>query len=198
MTCNCSSSGVIIIRLWDIGLSIHEVTSVIAAIIPACSLSHPVTAPCFCLHPDPKQPFFRRDAKNEDIRNGLETILIRHSTTHVIVPCLVTVPDLNVTLYAVCVHHRFLILLNIQLKLSSDVWIDNLIVFFFFYVSSQYPSSLDNSQMKWDNKRGWSIPRQLIDSAPMIIGVLCLATLEGEDFQSANYLIHTTGKLCLC
>ncbi|TMS17034.1 Vascular endothelial growth factor receptor 3 [Larimichthys crocea] len=106
---------------------------------------------------DPKQPFFRRDAKNEDIRNGLETILIRHSTTHVIVPCLVTVPDLNVTLYA-------------------------------------YPSSLDNSQMKWDNKRGWSIPRQLIDSAPMIIGVLCLATLEGEDFQSANYLIHTTGS----
>uniref|UniRef100_A0A7N6BFW0 Vascular endothelial growth factor receptor 3 n=1 Tax=Anabas testudineus TaxID=64144 RepID=A0A7N6BFW0_ANATE len=36
------------------------------------------------------------------------TILITRFSTHVIVPCLVTVPDLNVTLQAVCAHCRFL------------------------------------------------------------------------------------------
>lgn len=62
------------------------------------------------------------------------------------------------------------------------------------YVSSQYPTSLDNSRMTWDNKRGWSIPRQSIDSVPMLIGFSCIATLGGKEYQSADYLIHTTGK----
>uniref|UniRef100_A0A8D3CTN6 Vascular endothelial growth factor receptor 3 n=1 Tax=Scophthalmus maximus TaxID=52904 RepID=A0A8D3CTN6_SCOMX len=68
--------------------------------------------------------------------NDLETIFITHFSMHITVPCLVTVPDLNVTLYAVCLHHRF----------------------------------LSRSGMTWDNKRGWSIPRQIIDSVPMLIG----------------------------
>uniref|UniRef100_A0AAQ5YHH2 Vascular endothelial growth factor receptor 3 n=1 Tax=Amphiprion ocellaris TaxID=80972 RepID=A0AAQ5YHH2_AMPOC len=76
-----------------------------------------------------------------------------------VVPCLVTVPDLNVTLHAV-----------------------------------RYPTPLERNGMTWDNKRGWSIPRQIIDSVPMLIGVSCLAMLGGKEYQSANYLIHTTGS----
>ncbi|XP_074530633.1 vascular endothelial growth factor receptor 3 isoform X2 [Halichoeres trimaculatus] len=106
---------------------------------------------------DPEQPFLRRDSYGEASGNNLETILISRLSTHVIVPCLVTVPDLNVTLHA-------------------------------------YPAPLEKSGMTWDNKRGWSIPRQTIDSVPMLIGFLCVATLGGKEFQSTNYLIHPTGS----
>ncbi|XP_035859647.1 vascular endothelial growth factor receptor 3 isoform X3 [Sander lucioperca] len=78
-------------------------------------------------------------------------------STHVIVPCLVTVPDLNVTLHT-------------------------------------YPTPLETSQMTWDNKRGWSIPRQIVDSVSMLIGIVCVATLGGKQYQSPNYLIHATGS----
>uniref|UniRef100_A0AAQ5XW22 Vascular endothelial growth factor receptor 3 n=1 Tax=Amphiprion ocellaris TaxID=80972 RepID=A0AAQ5XW22_AMPOC len=64
----------------------------------------------------------------------------------------------------------------------------------YFCVSSQYPTPLERNGMTWDNKRGWSIPRQIIDSVPMLIGVSCLAMLGGKEYQSANYLIHTTGS----
>nr|XP_057919188.1 vascular endothelial growth factor receptor 3 isoform X2 [Doryrhamphus excisus] len=100
---------------------------------------------------DPEEPFLRRNG------NNLETIFITRYSTHVIVPCLVTVPDLNVTLYA-------------------------------------YPKPLEKNGLKWDNKRGWSIPRHIIDSDPMLIGLSCVASIEGKEYQSANYLIHTTGS----
>ncbi|XP_022607431.1 vascular endothelial growth factor receptor 3 [Seriola dumerili] len=106
---------------------------------------------------DPEHPFLRRGSYSEGNGNDLETILITRFSTHITVPCLVTVPDLNVTLHA-------------------------------------YPSPLEQSGMTWDNKRGWSIPRQIIDSASMLIGVLCVATLGGKEYQSANYLLHTTGS----
>uniref|UniRef100_A0A672YZY4 Vascular endothelial growth factor receptor 3 n=1 Tax=Sphaeramia orbicularis TaxID=375764 RepID=A0A672YZY4_9TELE len=86
--------------------------------------------------------------------NDVETLFITRFSTHFIVPCLVTVPDLNVTLSAVY---------------------------------------LDGSRMTWDNKRGWSIPRQIIDSVPMLM-LWCTARLEGKDYQSTSYLIHTTGS----
>ncbi|XP_044060950.1 vascular endothelial growth factor receptor 3 [Siniperca chuatsi] len=105
---------------------------------------------------DPEQPFLRRGSYSEGNKNDLETILITRSFTHVIVPCLVTVPDLNVTLHA-------------------------------------YPSPLEKSWMTWDNKRGWSIPRQIIDIVPLI-GVSCVATLGGKEYKSADYLIHVTGS----
>lgn len=60
-------------------------------------------------------------------------------------------------------------------------------------MSSQYGDVLKESGMTWDNKRGWSIPRHVIDSMPALIGFMCVATLGGKEFQSANYLIHTTG-----
>uniref|UniRef100_A0A672YZK7 Vascular endothelial growth factor receptor 3 n=1 Tax=Sphaeramia orbicularis TaxID=375764 RepID=A0A672YZK7_9TELE len=85
---------------------------------------------------------------------GESTLFITRFSTHFIVPCLVTVPDLNVTLSAVY---------------------------------------LDGSRMTWDNKRGWSIPRQIIDSVPMLM-LWCTARLEGKDYQSTSYLIHTTGS----
>uniref|UniRef100_A0AAQ5XVF3 Vascular endothelial growth factor receptor 3 n=1 Tax=Amphiprion ocellaris TaxID=80972 RepID=A0AAQ5XVF3_AMPOC len=45
---------------------------------------------------DPEHPFLRRDGDSD-----LETILITRFSMQVVVPCLVTVPDLNVTLHAV-------------------------------------------------------------------------------------------------
>ncbi|XP_068596156.1 vascular endothelial growth factor receptor 3 [Brachionichthys hirsutus] len=99
---------------------------------------------------DPDQPFLGKG-------NDLETILITRYSTNVIVPCLVTVPDLNVTLQA-------------------------------------YPLPLETNGLAWDNKHGWSIPRQIIDNATMLIGVSCFATLGGKEYQSANYLIHATGS----
>uniref|UniRef100_A0A8C3A4C5 Vascular endothelial growth factor receptor 3 n=1 Tax=Cyclopterus lumpus TaxID=8103 RepID=A0A8C3A4C5_CYCLU len=91
--------------------------------------------------------FVRGDYSPE---NDLGTILITRFTTHVIVPCLVTVPDLNVTLHAVCTLHRL--------------------------HSQAVP------------------PIEIVDSVPMIISLLCVATLGGKEYQSTNYLIHMTGS----
>uniref|UniRef100_A0A672YZ87 Vascular endothelial growth factor receptor 3 n=1 Tax=Sphaeramia orbicularis TaxID=375764 RepID=A0A672YZ87_9TELE len=98
---------------------------------------------------------FIRDNYGGGNANDVETLFITRFSTHFIVPCLVTVPDLNVTL-----------------SFSTD---------------------LDGSRMTWDNKRGWSIPRQIIDSVPMLM-LWCTARLEGKDYQSTSYLIHTTGS----
>ncbi|XP_054452941.1 vascular endothelial growth factor receptor 3 [Anoplopoma fimbria] len=104
---------------------------------------------------DPEKPFLRRHSYNPEY--DMWTILITRFTTHVIVPCLVTVPDLNVTLHT-------------------------------------FPTNLDTSRMTWDNKRGWSIPKQIVDSVPIILGLVCVTTLGGKDYQSTNYLIHMTGS----
>ncbi|XP_039976733.1 vascular endothelial growth factor receptor 3 isoform X2 [Xiphias gladius] len=103
---------------------------------------------------DPERPFLRRGSYSE---GNLETILITRFSTHITVPCLVTVPDLNVTLHTLL-------------------------------------TPLEKSGMKWDNKQGWSIPRQIIDSVPVLTILSCVATLGGKEYQSANYLIHTTGS----
>uniref|UniRef100_A0A8C9Z8V6 Vascular endothelial growth factor receptor 3 n=1 Tax=Sander lucioperca TaxID=283035 RepID=A0A8C9Z8V6_SANLU len=91
---------------------------------------------------DPEQPFLRRGSYSAE--NDLETILMTRFSTHVIVPCLVTVPDLNVTLHT-------------------------------------YPTPLETSQMTWDNKRGWSIPRQIVDSVSMLIGIVYDVKLFPEE-----------------
>lgn len=150
-------------------------------------IDHPLTAHRSFLHPDPEQPFLQRGSSTEDHRNHVETILITRSSTHVIVPCVVTVPDLNVTLHGVSAPLRPLIHLFHQLKVSSAESL-------FVCVSSQYPTPLDTSRMTWDNKRGWSIPRRIIDSVQILIWVSCVATLEGKEYKSASYMFHTTGK----
>lgn len=48
--------------------------------------------------------------------------------------------------------------------------------------------------MTWDNKRGWSIPRDVIESVPIVLWVMCVTVLQGKQFQSLGYLIHATGK----
>ncbi|XP_061691509.1 vascular endothelial growth factor receptor 3 [Syngnathoides biaculeatus] len=103
---------------------------------------------------DLEQPFLRRDEGND---NNLKTIFITRYSTDIIVPCLVTVPDLNVTL-------------------------------------NPYPNPLDKKGLTWDNKRGWSIPRDIIDAEPTLIGFSCMAVLGGKEYHSANYLIHTAGS----
>uniref|UniRef100_A0A4W5PDN9 Ig-like domain-containing protein n=1 Tax=Hucho hucho TaxID=62062 RepID=A0A4W5PDN9_9TELE len=107
---------------------------------------------------DLEQPFLRRNRGSID---DLETIFITGSSTHITVPCLVTVPDLNVTLY---------------------MW-------------ETIP--LEDEGMVWDSKRGWSIPRQTLDSRPFLIGFYCQATLQGRDYRSTLYLVHSTGKYAL-
>ncbi|MEQ2196257.1 hypothetical protein XENOCAPTIV_010523, partial [Xenoophorus captivus] len=57
---------------------------------------------------DPLQPFLMRGESSDN----LETIFITRFATHVIVPCLVTIPDLNVTLHSVCSY----------LLTSGDQW----------------------------------------------------------------------------
>lgn len=59
------------------------------------------------LHPDPEQPFLSRRESGQAKGNVLETIFMTRSSSHLIVPCLVTVPDLNVTLHAVCSRRRW-------------------------------------------------------------------------------------------
>uniref|UniRef100_A0A665UUX5 Vascular endothelial growth factor receptor 3 n=1 Tax=Echeneis naucrates TaxID=173247 RepID=A0A665UUX5_ECHNA len=104
---------------------------------------------------DEEHPFLRRRSKSKGNEHGLETILVTRSSTHITVPCLVTVPDLNVTLH---------------------------------FTASQF------NGITWDNKQGWSIPRPIIDSATMLIGFHCAATLGGKDYRSTNYLIHNAGS----
>uniref|UniRef100_A0A8C7XBP3 Vascular endothelial growth factor receptor 3 n=1 Tax=Oryzias sinensis TaxID=183150 RepID=A0A8C7XBP3_9TELE len=53
---------------------------------------------------DPAQPFLIRDSSASSSVNNMETIFIKRHSSHVVVPCLVTVPDLNVTLSSVCTH----------------------------------------------------------------------------------------------
>ncbi|XP_072294039.1 vascular endothelial growth factor receptor 3 isoform X2 [Eucyclogobius newberryi] len=100
---------------------------------------------------DPEQPFLMRAGQN----SNLETLLITRHSSHVTVPCLVTVPDLNVTLHT-------------------------------------YPTPLEKADMKWNNKLGWTVPRHVVDN-PIVLGVVCEATLNGKEYQVA-FLIHNTGS----
>uniref|UniRef100_A0A7N8YBL4 Vascular endothelial growth factor receptor 3 n=1 Tax=Mastacembelus armatus TaxID=205130 RepID=A0A7N8YBL4_9TELE len=57
---------------------------------------------------------------------------------------------------------------------------------------TEYPMNPIEARMTWDNKRGWTIPRQIVDSQ-MVFGLFCVATLGGKQYRSATYLIHPTG-----
>ncbi|XP_012989053.3 vascular endothelial growth factor receptor 3 isoform X2 [Esox lucius] len=106
---------------------------------------------------DLHQPFLRRNRGNND---DLETIFIAGSSSHITVPCLVTVPDLNVTLY---------------------LW-------------DTMPMPLEDRGTVWDNKQGWSIPRQTLESRPFLIGFFCQTTLQELEYRSPLYLVHSTGS----
>lgn len=82
----------------------HTITQTSAAIPPDSVRSITHQLPLYFLHPDPDQPFLNRGDSGPSNRNNLETILMMRSSTHLTVPCLVTVPDLNVTLHTVWSH----------------------------------------------------------------------------------------------
>lgn len=90
-----------------------------AAITPAGVRIVCLLLPLLFLPPDPEHPFLGRDNSGEGNGNKLDTILITRTSTHVLVPCLVTVPDLNVTLHAVCVASLVSLPLLLKVKLSS-------------------------------------------------------------------------------
>uniref|UniRef100_A0A6Q2Y100 Vascular endothelial growth factor receptor 3 n=1 Tax=Esox lucius TaxID=8010 RepID=A0A6Q2Y100_ESOLU len=98
--------------------------------------------------------------ENRGNNDDLETIFIAGSSSHITVPCLVTVPDLNVTLY---------------------LW-------------DTMPMPLEDRGTVWDNKQGWSIPRQTLESRPFLIGFFCQTTLQELEYRSPLYLVHSTGS----
>ncbi|XP_031601091.1 vascular endothelial growth factor receptor 3 isoform X1 [Oreochromis aureus] len=100
---------------------------------------------------DPEQPFLNS--------GSMQTIFIKSHSTDVIVPCLVTVPDLNVTLQTM--------------------------------LYNSWP--LEKGRLRWDNKRGWSIPKNIIDKEPLMM-LFCAATLGGKPYSSDSYVFHTTGS----
>lgn len=52
---------------------------------------------------------------------------------------------------------------------------------------------LEKGRLRWDNKRGWSIPKNIIDKEPLMM-LFCAATLGGKPYSSDSYVFHTTGK----
>ncbi|XP_026864436.2 vascular endothelial growth factor receptor 3 isoform X1 [Electrophorus electricus] len=102
---------------------------------------------------DPNKPFVQR---NDD----METIFITASDKHIEVPCLVSDPDLNVTLYSV----------------------ENSIV------------PLEGKEITWNNKRGWSVPRNIIDRMSIIFGFFCSITSHSSAYRSNIYLLMETGR----
>uniref|UniRef100_A0AAX7UF75 Vascular endothelial growth factor receptor 3 n=1 Tax=Astatotilapia calliptera TaxID=8154 RepID=A0AAX7UF75_ASTCA len=96
---------------------------------------------------DPEQPFLNS--------GSVQTIFIKSHSTDVIVPCLVTVPDLNVTLKTVCMWYN--------------------------------PWPLEKERLRWDNKRGWSIPKNIIDKEPLLM-LSCAAMLGGNWYSSDSYV----------
>ncbi|XP_030650144.1 vascular endothelial growth factor receptor 3 isoform X2 [Chanos chanos] len=99
---------------------------------------------------DLNQPFIRRNT------NKLEPIFIANSDTRVEVPCLVTDPDLKVTLY--------------------------------LYEGT--PVALDDKDITWNSKTGWSVPRHLLESKFFY----CAATVLSKEHTSSLFMVHTTGR----
>uniref|UniRef100_A0A669F0K3 Vascular endothelial growth factor receptor 3 n=1 Tax=Oreochromis niloticus TaxID=8128 RepID=A0A669F0K3_ORENI len=52
---------------------------------------------------------------------------------------------------------------------------------------------LEKGRLRWDNKRGWSIPKNIIDKEPLMM-LFCAATLGGKPYSSDSYVFHTTGS----
>ncbi|XP_067240861.1 vascular endothelial growth factor receptor 3 isoform X2 [Chanodichthys erythropterus] len=102
---------------------------------------------------DPQNPFIMRNGSE------METLYITDSDTHIEVPCLVSDPDLKVSLFL------------LQLP----------------------PLLLESSEITWNNKRGWSVPRYYYDQAPMFFGFYCSTSVHDTEHKSAVYVVHPTG-----
>ncbi|XP_067312883.1 vascular endothelial growth factor receptor 3 isoform X2 [Pseudorasbora parva] len=102
---------------------------------------------------DPQNPFIKRNGSE------LETIFITDSDKHIEVPCLVSDPDLKVSLFLV----------------------------------EQPPLLLESSEITWNNKRGWSVPRHFYDPTSIFFGFLCSTSVGNTEHTSAVYFVHPTG-----
>ncbi|XP_048032498.1 vascular endothelial growth factor receptor 3 isoform X2 [Megalobrama amblycephala] len=102
---------------------------------------------------DPQNPFIMRNGSE------METLYITDSDTHIEVPCLVSDPDLKVSLFL------------LQLP----------------------PLLLESSEITWNNKRGWSVPRYYYDEALMFFGFYCSTSVQNTEHKSAVYVVHPTG-----
>ncbi|XP_051505452.1 vascular endothelial growth factor receptor 3-like isoform X3 [Myxocyprinus asiaticus] len=102
---------------------------------------------------DPKQPFIRRN------ENDMETIFITDSETHIEVPCLVSDPDLKVTLF----------LLELP------------------------PVPLEGDDITWNNKRGFSVPRNIFKNSSIFFGFFCSFSAQNTESRSPVYFVQATG-----
>ncbi|ROK80927.1 Vascular endothelial growth factor receptor 3 [Anabarilius grahami] len=100
---------------------------------------------------DPQNPFIMRNGSE------METLYITDSDLHIEVPCLVSDPDLKVSLFLLP------------------------------------PLLLESSEITWNNKRGWSVPRHYYDKAPMFFGFYCSTSVHDTEHKSAVYVVHLTG-----
>lgn len=85
-----------------------------------------------------------------------------------------------------------LLWMSFILNLSDDVWCECLLS-----VQLQLPPLLlESSEITWNNKRGWSVPRHYYDDAPMFFGFYCSTSVHDTEHKSAVYVVHPTGKTC--
>lgn len=103
---------------------------------------------------DPTHPFVRTN------ENGVETIFITDSETHIEVPCLISDPDLKVSL--------------------------------FMFESS--PAPLEGEDITWNNKRGWSVPKHILENTSIFFGFFCSVSVQNNDYRSSMYLVQVTGS----
>ncbi|TRY81334.1 hypothetical protein DNTS_029760 [Danionella cerebrum] len=102
---------------------------------------------------DPEQPFIRRS------KSDMETIFYTDSETHIEVPCLVSDPDLEVTLSAL----------------------------------EPYPRLVDSSEVTWNNKKGWWVPRHIFQNSSVFLGFLCSTSVHGIEHTSSVYVVQVIG-----
>ncbi|XP_023694602.1 vascular endothelial growth factor receptor 3 isoform X3 [Paramormyrops kingsleyae] len=107
---------------------------------------------------DVQEPFVKR------YNYEFETILVARSSPTILVPCTVSVPDMNVTLH----------------QMPSQVG------------NSLAP--LDDDGITWDNKKGWSVPSGTFLNRPHIFGFFCRTISSNVEHKSPLYLVHFYGS----
>lgn len=97
-----------------------------------------------------------------------------------------------VTVICLASYIRLLWMIAFILNLSDDVWCECLLS-----VQLQLPPLLlESSEITWNNKRGWSVPRRIYDQAPMFFGFFCSTSVHNTEHKSAVYFVHPTGETC--
>lgn len=106
------------------------------------------------------------------------------------VPCLVSIPGLNITLRSV-LFLPFPGLTPRDPVLQCPPWERQLTV----TVSLQQSSVLhpDGQKVLWDDRQGMQVPTQLLRDA---LYLQCETTWGDQDFLSNPFIVHITGRGC--